>query len=346
MKRLNPGGWSEELIKVLGTGRDGVQQDLGDCDEETAAKVTEAAQEWAARFTVVIGGTGVAQNSMNVRDLRPGSGVVVQLNGNTFGVLTAGHVLRRDENSSDNAGVSLLTAPRHRESGTRAMGIDLSPRPCTVIGFSNETEEGPDIAIIPLEKGEMDILDTLGVNAYNLEKERWSDEDKARLGEMKPWLLSIINGVRCEASQIVEGHTDGSRGSLAVVATNTQVEVARESDGHDYLELPSETTEQSYPTYWREPLPGTAAREIEELDGEGVTRLAWGGISGAGVWNVAISAGQNGLPDERNVFGELAGICYYAEPDKGCIIAHGQKSIAKISMSHMEREALRYHNNM
>ena len=345
MMELDPGEWSKELIEALKTGTNRVQQNFGDYGEETAAKVTEMAQEWAARFTVVIGATGIARNSTHVQDLNPGSGVVVRLNSNTYGVLTAGHVLRRGDNSSDNAGVSLLTAPKYREPCAPVRGVDLSPRPCTVVGFNNEAEEGPDIAIIPLERGEMGVLDGLGVNAYNLEKERWSDEDKARLGEMKPWFLSIINGVRFGASQIVEGHTDGGRGSLAVVATNTKIVVARESDGHDYLELPSKTTEQSYPTHWKDPLPGTAAEEIEELDDEGVTRRAWGGISGAGVWNVVISADKNGLPTGR-VLGELAGVCYYAEPDKGCIIAHGKKSIAKISANHIEKEALRYHNTV
>ena len=31
-------------------------------------------------------------------------------------------------------------------------------------------------------------------------------------------------------------------------------------------------------------------------------------------------------------------------PDKGCIIAHGTKSITKIVASQIEKEALRYHS--
>ena len=183
----------------------------------------------------------------------------------------------------------------------------------------------------------------MGVIAYNLSKERWADEDKAKLRQMNPWLVSIINGVHCEASQIVHENTDGTRGSLAIVATNTGVEVAREKNGYDYLELPSETTEHSYSTHWKETLSGTAAEEIEDLHDKGVTSRAWGGISGAGVWNLAIGTTQSGLPNGR-VFGELAGICFYANPDKGCIIAHGTKSITKIAENHIEKEALRYHN--
>ena len=85
-----------------------------------------------------------------------------------------------------------------------------------------------------------------------------------------------------------------------------------------------------------EPLPGKAAEEIESLHYEGVTAEAWGGTSGAGVWNLALGTNADGRPDGQ-VLAELAGICFYANPDKGCVIAHGSKSISKIAMSHMAR---------
>ena len=124
-----------------------------------------------------------------------------------------------------------------------------------------------------------------------------------------------------------------------MMTTNTRVEVARERDDRDYLELPSEITEYSHPTHWTESLPGTAAAEIENLHGEGVSRRAWGGTSGAGVWNLAVGSTQKGLPD-GTVLGELAGICFYANLDKGCVIAHGTKSIAGIATRHVEKELL------
>ena len=341
--KFNPGQWSEPLIEAATSGVTGIERNLGDYGEETAAEVMATAQEWVARFTVVIGTSGIAENSKDARNITPGSGVLVQLNGDMFGVLTAGHVLRRGDNTRDGASVTILTPPRTQKQGEDVMGIDLSRRPCTVDGFENESEEGPDIAIIPLASEEWRTLDGLGMVAYNLEKNRWSDEDKAELSEMKPWVLSIINGVRCEASQIVYGHTDGDRGSLAIVATNTRVEVVAERAGHDYLELPSETTEHSFPTHWKNALPGTAAKEIEDLHHEGVTRRVWGGTSGAGVWNLAIGTAENALPNGR-VFAELAGICFYANPNKGCIIAHGTKSITSIATQHIEKQALLYHS--
>ena len=340
---FGPGDWSKTLIEASKTGVIGDVRIFCDYDKLTAAKVIGKAQEWASRFTVVIGTTGTVKNSIQAKDITPGSGVIIQLDSNKYGVLTAGHVLKRDDNTRDNAGVTVLAPSSHRKRGEDIMAIDLSPRTCTVVGLNNETEDGPDIAIIPLKSGEMSTLEKWGVIAYNLSKERWSDEDKAMLRQMNPWLVSIINGVQCEVSQIVDENTDGTRGSLAIVATNTRVEVTRERNGYDYLELPSDTTEHSYPTHWKEPLLGTTEEEIEVLFKKGVTRQVWGGISGAGVWNLAIGTTQRGLPDGR-VFGELAGICFYANPEKGCIIAHGTKSIKTIAENHIEQEALRYHN--
>ena len=337
---FDPGKWSRTLIEAAKKRPSGVVQNLGDFGPETAAEVMEAAREWAAQFTVVIGKSGMVRNSKQAKDIVPGSGVVIRQNGNAYGVLTAAHVLRRGDNTSDSARVTLLTPPRNSDDDT--LIIDLPSRPCTVVGFDNDTEEGPDIAIIPLESREVGILDARGIIAYNLDKVRRSDKDMAKLGNY-PWLLSIINGVRCEASQIMYGHTDGSRGKLAIVATNTKVDVAKEKDGYDYLDLPAKTTEFSYPTHWNETPPGTAAEEIEHLFNQGVTRQVWGGTSGSGVWNMAIGSNQNGRPD-GTVLGELAGICFYANPDKGCIVAHGNKSITKIAASHIENEALRYHN--
>lgn len=125
------------------------------------------------------------------------------------------------------------------------------------------------------------------------------------------------------------------------MATNIQVDVAREIDGCDYLELPSKATEASHPTYWSNTLPGTEAKEIEELHNEGVTQDAWPGTSGAGVWNLAIGTDRYGLPDGR-VLGELAEVCFYANPEKGSVIARGKESIRKIADAHIEAVASRH----
>lgn len=336
--KFGPGKWSERLIG--GEMGPTAEHNFEDYGEETAAQVMAVAQEWVSRFTVVIATTGLAKDSTNVEELAPGSGVLVQLNHNTYGVLTAAHVLGRGDNSKSVGGVTVLVPPRNQQRGGGAMRIDLLPRPYTVDGFDNVSEEGPDIAIIPLKNEEWSVLDGWGMVAYNLQKDRWSEESKTDVRKMNPWALSIINGLRFKASKLISDHTNKNSGSLAIMATNTQVKIVEERDGHDFLELPSETTERSFPTHWKSELPGTAEKEIEDLYEEGVTKKVWEGTSGAGVWNVVVGTSEDGLPDGK-VDAELAGICYFANPDKGCVIAHGTKSIKSIAARHVEEEALR-----
>ena len=333
--KFSPGEWSERLHEGFATGAVEPEHSLGTVGTEAAASVMEAAQEWVSRFTVVIGTSEEVRLSKRAQDIAPGSGVLVKFGDDLFGVLTAAHVLNRGNNSCKSAEVALLAQPWDRTSQGEVMALNLRSRPCTTQGFNNTSEAGPDIAIIPLASHEWNVLEAWGMVAYNLDRERWSDTDKAQIGKMNPWVLSIINGVRCEASEILYSHTDGKTGSLATMATNTRIEAAEERDGYDYLELPAEVTEYSRPTHWRHDPPGTAAQEIEQLLEEGVTRRVWAGTSGAGVWNLVIGANESALPD-GSVLAELAGICFFAHAGKGRIIAHGTKSIAKIVASHLE----------
>ena len=158
----SPGKWSELLFEGAKTGATDTKQSLGDYGDDTAAAVMEIAQEWVSRFTVVIGTTGMVENNKEARDITPCSGVIVRLNGEMYGVLTAGHVLRRGDNTGGSAGATVLVPPRDRKQGGDVMAINLSSRPCTVVGFDNETEEGPDVAIIPLANGEWRILERWG----------------------------------------------------------------------------------------------------------------------------------------------------------------------------------------
>ena len=304
-----------------------MQNSPGAHGEETSTRVLEKAQEWVSRFTVVIGKTGSASTAQRARDIVQGSGVIVKLDDSRYGVLTAAHVLKYGVNTRDSATVTLLALSRDQTKQGEVHFIPLPPRPCAMDGFNNKSETGPDIAFIPITGEEWSALEGWGMIAYNLEKERWSDEDTAQFGEITQ-LVSVIHGARFAASEIVESHTAEKTGSLALMATSTELKAIEERDGHDYLELPSQTTEESHPTHWKDELPGTAAEEIEDLHDKGVTRKAWGGTSGGGVWNLAIGTDGNGVPSGK-VFAELTGICFYADPDKGCVIAHGPKSIAR-----------------
>ena len=341
---FGPGNWCEELLggeQLSAVGRADTFHGYG---EEVASEVLAKAQEWVSSSSVIIVTFGKRTNSNHEPAVTAGSGVIVQLGGGIYGLLTAAHVLSAGENRNDRAKVKLFARPRNWPHAGGIKPINLSPRSCTGVGFGNKKEKGPDLAVVPLSSEEWTRLEGMGLVAYNLDRPRWTDDDKAKLREMKPWCVSVISGLRFEASRIVQRHTDGNRLPLAVIATTTRVEGGGERGGYDFLELDSEASKDAYPTHWKSGVPGTAAEEIEQLHDDGVTRNAWGGTSGAGVWNLAIGTDGSGKP-EGGVIGELAGICYYASPEKGCIIAHGPKSIRKIAAKHFESiEAHRVHS--
>ena len=329
----SPGRWSEPLLEIAKSGKDGSVESIGHYGKEVTAKVFMAAQDWVAKFTVAVGVFETGGGIESFRNSPLGSGVAVRFQGHRHGVLTAGHVLNRGGNTPLAVGATVVFPSMKHDQFVRDTSIELAPRPCTAFGFDNKSKEGPDIAILPLTHDEWGAFDRAGKVAYNLDKERWSDSDKIRIGAMSACFISVITGVRNQASQIVQDYRDEDTKTIVVTTSNTSVDVAAERDGFDYLELPSEATKSSYPIRWRSEMPGEAAEEVEKLIHERVTPDVWSGISGAGVWNLAIGTDREGMPS-GGVIGELAGICFYANPEKGCIIAHGTKSIEKITAEH------------
>ena len=334
----SPGKWSESMIELAKSSEDAPVQSLGDYGEEVAKEVLLAAQEWITRFTVAIGVLDLERSNEELQSLALGSGVVLGLRGDMHVLLTAAHVLNRKGNKPHAARATVLVPSTKPDQPLEELQINLGPRPCTTFGFDNKCEKGPDIAMIQLTSSEWSTLNRAGVVAYNTEKKRRLEVNKAKISAMRPWLLSMVSGVRNRASQILQGDRDVK--SIVVQAWNTRVNAIAERDGFDYLELPSETTEYSYPAHWTRRLPGTAAEEIKRLDDNGVTQEAWSGTSGAGVWNLMIATNDDGLPNGE-VIGELAGICFYANPDKGCIVAHGTKSMERIASAHAENVSSR-----
>ena len=340
--KFGPGKWIEKLLDDAETKAIGLEHTLGAYGEDASNAVLQKAQEWVSSFTVAIGTTGKVTSEIAPQDMNPGSGVIVRIRGNTHGILTAAHVLNRPGNTKETAGVTVVARTQDWDHGGKMLRLKIAPRPYTVDGYDNETDEGPDIAIIPLTNGEWRNLNDWGMVAYNIDKRRWSTEDRTVVRGIKPCVISIVHGVRCEASQILTDHGGGEKLKLAMTASNTGVQAAGKRKGYDYLELPSEISEASYPTNWKNGLNRDVADEIDELYEEGVTRRVWGGVSGAGVWNVAVATNSNGFPNGR-VFAELTGICFFANAEKGCIIAHGPESIRRIALKHIENEALRFH---
>lgn len=332
MENIGPGKWSDWVF----AGADASQIDsFADSGPETSNDVQSAAQDLVARHTVLVGPYGMEEDIAAGQHIAPATGVLVQLCGDVYGILTAAHVLRLDENNREGAAsFTILGLPDPaKQSG---IGLRLTDLQCTVDGFDNKTEAGPDIAVIPLWKEKLEILEGQGMKAYDIGRNRWTDEAKAEFRKMAPWAVSVILGARAEASRIVRGNTGRERSAQVLLATNTRVDDAEERGGYDYLQLPSEATEHSHPTHWRQEPPGTAAQNIERLDRDGVTDDAWGGTSGGGVWNVVVGTNGAGRPNGR-VGAELAGICFYASREKGCIIAHGGKSIRTIAERHLKR---------
>lgn len=311
--------------------------------KEVAIAVTEEAQKCIARFTVVIGTLGPSQNSTDIDKISPGSGVIVKLHNNMHAILTAAHVLRRGKNTPDHVEITLFVPPRKRNVDESIHFINLQSRPCTIDGFCNKTKEGPDIAMIPLSVREWEILDAWGMVAYNLNRERWSDKDRAAISEMDSWLLSVIHGARFMESKVIGDRIEHELGTIVMMTTDTRIDVVRRRGGYDYMELPANTRKRTLPTHWEMELPGTVAEEISELQEEGVTQKVWGGTSGAGVWNLAIGMDQSGMPTE-DAWVELAGICFFANVDHECIIAHGSESIRAIADRHMEEEVFRQYD--
>ena len=335
MENNGPGKWSDWVFAGADASQIGTSADHG---REISNEGLMAAQDLLAQHTVVIGPERMEADMAAGREIKSATGVLVQLCGDVYGVLTAAHVLRIDKNNrEDAASFTIVGLPDpNKQSGIRGV-VRLPDVQCTVDGFDNCTERGPDIAVIPLWKEQWEILEGQGMTAYDLDRARWTDDEKTKFRKLTPWAISVILGARAEASRIVRRNNENGRSALTIIETNTRVDDAEESGEYDYLALPSEVTEDSHPTHWRRDPPGTAAQEIERLYGEGVTQEAWGGTSGAGVWNVVVGANADGRPNGRGVGVELAGICFYASQEKGCVIAHGGKSIRTIAERHLAR---------
>lgn len=333
--KIGPGVWCEDLFDGAKTVPIGSEHTFLSSGEETTNQVLAKAQEWVSSCSVVIATIWKPRDDKSQLQMKAGSGVIVQLRNEIYGLLTAAHVLSQGDNNRDGAEVTLFASPRNWDRAQGIKSFNLRRRKFTAVGFDNKAQDGPDLAILPLARWEWTHLHSLGMVAYNLDKQRWADRDRAKLRGVNSWCISVISGLRWTASLITLRHSEGSRLPVAILTTTTRVEDGGERGGYDFLELDSETTGDSYPTHWKHGLPGTAEEEIEELHGGKVTPSAWGGISGAGVWNLVVEANESGQPDGI-VLGELTGICFFANPQKGCIVAHGPKSIKKIATSFIE----------
>lgn len=337
----DPGDWYKQYATKGKEDLTGTEDARADYEKETIFALRNKAQDHVASFSVTLTTTGQEHGSKPLKNLNPGSGVLVQVHDRLHGVLTAAHVLRRSGNTRDATEITVIATPRGW--GDHLFPIPLSSRRILAHGFLNESEEGPDLAIVPLTSAEWRSLNIRGMVAYNLRKQHLSVDDVDRLGDPTR-LISIIHGCSYKASRIVRNYTDSNDVRLTMQTMDTRVKQRATRGGYDYLELPAVIPEDAYPAQWipaaGRDIPGKAKEEIDKLrKSEGVTQEVWAGISGAGVWNVAVGSDTNGKPNGK-VLAKLAGICFYANPNKGCIIAHGDRSIEKIAAEYIRNPDL------
>ena len=121
--KFSPGQWSEKLFDRANIRAVDSIQSLGDFGPELAAEVMATAQDWVSSFTVVVGTSGIEKNCRQVRSMTPATGVIVRLHGDMYGVLTAGHVLNRGENTSKSAAMTILAPPKDQNRRKNVTGI-------------------------------------------------------------------------------------------------------------------------------------------------------------------------------------------------------------------------------
>ena len=153
---FGPGNWCEELLGGEQLSAVGRADTFAGYGEEVASEVLAKAQEWVSSSSVIIVTFGKGRNSNHEPEVTAGSGVIVQLGGGIYGLLTAAHVLSQGENRKDRAEVTLFARPRNWPHAGGIEPINLPPRSCTGVGFGNNKEKGPDLAIFPLASEETD----------------------------------------------------------------------------------------------------------------------------------------------------------------------------------------------
>ena len=345
--KTGPGDWHKQLVPAG-------MQDLTDSDSPEAlalgkgGPVAEEAQRLAqdrvSSFTMFLFSESEFGGSDPLGRMRPASGVLVRVNG-MHGILTAAHVLRRDNNTPQSVEVTVSGVAKgwnkHERGQERLMPVKLTPRKVIAAGFKNEREEGPDLAILPIYPAEMEQFKNQrqGLVAYNLRKKHLTCETVAGLRPTVRF-FSLVDGFNNAASQTVRKHTRpkgaGQDLRMSRMAFFTQIHEAEacQRDGHDYLDIPAVLEDTAPPAQWEYKLPGTAAEEIEAARRRSAaTREVWAGMSGAGVWKIAMKIDGEGRPT-GDTLAELAGIVFYSQEEKGCLIAHGSGSIERMASAY------------
>ena len=300
---------------------------MTDGERETIEKVMMACREWTARYVVLIGELDQIRAGGSLRAMEAGSGVVAKNWKEEWGVITAAHVLRKRGNDRYAGSVGIIAV--QNEEGVGETEVVEWMGKWRTIGFENKEETGPDLAWIPLNDVQAHILRKEGKLAHAVGLSQLAEEDDQETNE-EGWLVSVITGATADTSDVITKHR-GIAGTVSIGAKVVQTSIYHDGrrGGYDYVVAPVEKTNNAIDTRWMGTMPEETKVELDERDEGEVSRRIWGGISGAGMWNLRVKADADGQPTNVAV-GTLAGICYYADGNRGVLVGHGIDSITKL----------------
>ena len=272
-----------------------------------------------------------------LKKMRPASGIIVRAETDSYGILTAAHVMKRGGNTKDLAGITVCAAAIvNGEEEQRTKRITLEPREFTQIGFDNEGPDGPDLAIIPLQLEEWNTLkDYCRMEAFDLRENQFPTNPVEAPGPSCAG-IELVVGFRDKVSRIRNAHnTSDGLVRLGAYTLMSLFEDRGCQDGYDITHAHVEGTGKDIIRCWPDE---NLRREMEVLEEEGATKVAMAGMSGCGFWRLIIGLKPDMQPTGK-VIGTLAGVCFYADPDGMALIGNGPKAIEQIRQAHASNHA-------
>ena len=297
--------------------------------EEEIHDVVNEVRRQLTRHCVLLGDPKGLRNGGNPQTLAAGTGTFAKNWRGDYGIITAAHVLRRHDNTAEGGEIAIVCPSE--EGGAEDVLARYDRWRWRTRGFENTGRDGPDIAWIPLTAGDVKLLRTEGGKTphpigWDREEER-REETRQRDG----YPVSVALGARQAATDIRDEQAEKA-GAMKMSLTCVHSEIWDDGDtgDEDYVVLEAEWTGQSLPARWDGKSTEQELAALQALDREPVTRRAWAGMSGGGFWNVKMYTNQHGeLTGEYMAV--LAGVCFYADADRGVLRGHGTRSIDGIA---------------
>ena len=284
-------------------------------------------------FTVVLGCQLEDHDEPAPRiDRYKGTGILVQVNdGNTFGILTAAHVVNALERSPSHRdpGRIIVVLSTNSEQGATSTTLaqatlDLPQHTITAEGRSNNAAHGPDLAWIPLSVEQAIELQSRRFSFGIFYNKAKSDREVGEVVEIWKEQRNIAQKTNnandvCYVlgwSQKLQGPTDDN--GLRILAFQALLEHKWVEAGWYYEDYQIGSRSKARPrSEYREGNIHVGFNYPDSL----------GGISGGGVWRIAERPSESG-----RLVHHLEGITFYEFRDekKRYLRAHGFLSIIRI----------------